>query len=91
MNAPTPGPWTHADRFDGEARRVLRSDGSAVAIVCPHEQAEADARLIAAAPDLYEAMTGAMQYLDETLGPCDDDCECLLHSFHAAIAKAEGR
>lgn len=34
---------------------------------------------------------GAMQYLDETLGPCDADCECLLHLFHAALAKAEGR
>ena len=52
---------------------------------------EADSRLNAAAPDLYVEMRDAMQYLEGTLGPCDDDCECLLHGFRAALRKAEGR
>lgn len=50
----------------------------------------ANARLIAAAPDLYSAIKDAMHYLDQTIGPCDEGCECILHALHAAIAKAEG-
>lgn len=47
--------------------------------------------LIAAAPDLYAAIKGSMEYLDGTLGPCDEDCECLLHDLHTALRRAEGR
>jgi len=51
----------------------------------------ADRALIAAAPELYEAIKSSMEYLDATIGPCDADCECILHGLHAALAKAEGR
>lgn len=47
--------------------------------------------LFAAAPDLYEAIRSSIEYLDMTLGPCDEGCECILHDLHAALAKAEGR
>lgn len=101
----TPGPWTF-EEIGESAARDLRLQTPAFWIVGDHgmsdevvatveqvtvERALADARLIAAAPDLYDAMTGAMDYLEGTLAPCEDGCECLLHSFRAAIAKAEGR
>ena|SRR3990167_9327876 len=54
-------------------------------------EAMANAHLIAAAPDLYAAMSNAMEVLESTFGRCDADCTCLLHSFHVALAKAEGR
>ena len=53
--------------------------------------AEANARLIAAAPDLYEAIKGSMEYLEEQFGDCDEGCKCIMHDLRAAIAKAEGR
>lgn len=103
----TPGPWIfeaipaeahtvveHVDEDDlfwisdagpgnGDVLATIHPGGSG--------DAEANARLIAAAPDLYAAIKSAMPYLDQTIGPCVDGCNCLLHDFHAALAKAEGR
>lgn len=50
-----------------------------------------NATLIASAPDLFAAIDNAMEYLDDTLGPCDDDCECILHPLKAALKKAGKR
>lgn len=36
---------------------------------------------------LHEAVVGSMEYLDETIGPCEKDCDCLLHSLHDAIGR----
>jgi hypothetical protein len=41
-----------------------------------------NAELLATLKDVFE-------YLDMTLGPCEDGCDCLLHVVQAAIAKAE--
>ena len=60
MNKHTPGPWviTIESRFapDGYTRVGTPDDGMPVAIVPSAD----DARLIAAAPDLYEALAGLL-------------------------------
>ena len=73
-----PGPWTYAcdSAGDWQIHHPL-SGGEPLAIV----KLEADARLVAAAPDLYEAAKDAIYYFDD-------------HSrarLRAAIAKAEGK
>jgi len=51
----------------------------------------ANARLIASAPDLYIALTNALDCLHDILVPCEgDNCPCILHEIEAALAKAEG-
>jgi hypothetical protein len=49
------------------------------------EEVEANAHLIAAAPDLYEALKAMLKYYDTPSGPAD-----LLAQATAAIAKADG-
>lgn len=74
MSKPTPGPW----------KRKIKS---VLIPIAPYEWAEAyggsiaNARLIAAAPDLLEAL----QDLCDTLGECG-----MTEKARAAIAKAEG-
>ncbi len=100
----TPGPWMvepHADDFDGPISVVSEysmTQGRKTANWIAEcdlqddrvEENYANARLIAAAPDLYAAIAESLEYLDAMLGPCKAGCDCLLHGFHAAIAKAEG-
>jgi len=92
----TPGPWKTAQRTTrGEfvtETHIYSANGSHIAEVRPN-QIDANARLIAAAPDLLEALNGIMSGIG-------DGCECLdgeakRHCFfclaRAAIEKAEGK
>jgi len=80
MSEHTPGPWT-VDRLCIQA-----PDGN-VALVNLARASDADARLIAAAPDLLEAcqMVWKMAVAWEPLTPGD------IAEVKAAIAKAQGR
>lgn len=79
----TPGPWvrrdteTHAE-IDAETRETL-------AMVATAE----DARLIAAAPDLYEALAALVErgWRAEDIGPDDPEP---FDAGRAALAKARG-
>jgi len=102
----TPGPWKVVDRL-----YVWTDDdvGCEVAKVCDENldddmvvQADADARLIAAAPELLsqlkmasEFISGHNKCLSVPSGSGDrkwnDYCVGLLEDCEAAIAKAEGR
>lgn len=100
----TPGPW-HVDPKAPEESffedvNILRHDGLAVA-VCVHNgdivppEPEANARLIAAAPDLLEALR---ELFATVQGECprllDEDRGANPHLYSSivdAIAKAEGR
>ena len=100
MTQHTPGPWRY--RQDGTVIAIEARYGrdghdpdawvgtQRVAAVSMY--AEADARLIAAAPDLLELAESSLELLENTWvgGPCDSDCECILHDLRAAIAKVCG-
>jgi hypothetical protein len=81
--------------------------GSLVCSVYPHnrsdvprEQRDANARLIAAAPDLLAACKAAARWIagntpmvdssDPILGPIADEADRIAVAIHAAIRKAEG-
>jgi hypothetical protein len=87
----TPGPW-HVDPFKHHANgnfRVLAHQCTPVAVVPEHLLA--DARLIAAAPDLLEALEQARAALPDAWHAvqCDVPVE-VLQLIDAAIAKATG-
>lgn len=85
----TPGPWSadKATYHNGYVEHFVRRDGDAIAIVGDVTDPETrlpskvNARLIAAAPDLLEALKDALEYIPTTLQG----------RARAAIAKAEGR
>lgn len=111
MNTPThtPGPWRASSvttggpppfwRIDGE----LNGDGSAATVVCslPHygKDNDANARLIAAAPELLEACRSLLEL--NVPERCNvrphEDCGCFscrsydaIEACQAALAKATG-
>ena len=89
MDKHTPGPWvvdrSHPDWVEGTT--IWANDVViAHAVADQHHQTEANARLIAAAPDLLAALEACLHRLDAH----DDQSapECL--TARAAIAKATG-
>ena len=95
MSAHTPGPW-HIERSGGGwVREVTNKDGRAI---CYGSIEDADASLISAAPDMYEALTECICGLEvgldaaqivSTLG--DGRCAAIrsaLTQARAALAKA---
>lgn len=90
MNTTTkhsPGPWTCFKRSGGFSIESpgLHAVASINWIMAKRDCAEANARLIAAAPDLLEALRAAADYMGEMGHPVE-----LLEQARAAIAKAEG-
>lgn len=87
--AHTPGPWSCERIWDTPASRIhARVDGGvpialaeAFTMRAPGEK-EANARLIAAAPDLLEALRGVLRVADRATDEFD--------AARAAIAKAVG-
>ena len=99
----TPGPWKATPANAGEWN--IDGEGSndwAIAVVCggagtedPNGRTDANARLIAAAPDLLDAL-GAFIAASEEPGPESKSPRAALLTTawvkaRAAIAKAEGR
>lgn len=82
----TPGPWhVYRDEINDEDGLTV---AHAVRFVPPYRaQSDANARLLAAAPDLLEALCLAHDYLAANGWEGDARMEPIL----AAIAKAEGR
>lgn len=102
MSAPhTPGPWDHVDhtvwavdetgtvnRFSAlvQGGYVCRAQGWSTADRTTEDELLANARLIAAAPDLLEALDAVRRVLPETLKQHD-----LFQAVEDAIAKATGQ
>jgi hypothetical protein len=93
---PHPSPWLVLDdgqTVDGGLTIVSVShDGFRVAHVNPdvgdgHINCEANARLIAAAPELLEALQGIMEWMKQHHPKAHSNS----HKAHAAIAKATGQ
>jgi hypothetical protein len=80
----TPGPWTVVD---GPFHGIDAADGEPVVMLNHGITNEADARLIAAAPDLLKALV-AMLVPDRYLDPYAETKR--LRAARAAIAKATG-
>lgn len=96
MSAHTPGPWEHAELT--HMRFGLRKAGSLGAffmLQCVHDntscpQAQADARLIAAAPGLLDACKAALAALSQPMTH-SADIAAAKKWLADASAKAEGR
>ena len=91
----TPGPWAWESRRDSSLKNLI-GDGKIIAravdltdLINFGESREANARLIAAAPELLEALEVALETLleqPELVG----DADISIRTIKAAIAKATG-
>lgn len=83
MTTPTPGPWTW-EREDSTAMTLQAPSGTVLSIYESHgggeHPTEADASLIAAAPELLDLLKRAVRY-------CPVEVQ---DQMYAVIAKAEG-
>lgn len=96
MSGHTPGPWTCFFKHkynewhvaiplpNSSIRLALFDDG------VPGENPEADARLIAAAPELLEALKDLLSDTQHSTHDCGDEEWCPVIKARAAIAKAQG-
>ena len=90
----TPGPWLMIEAglfFD-----IMGPDGIYVVGdegIGPGGGAEANARLIAAAPEMYEALKAVVQWADDLRYYSDEGTELapVFQAARAAVLKAEGR
>lgn len=88
----TPGPWyVYPTEYDNDTESFdVMADGAAITIACP--PSEADARLIAAAPDLLaacEQVLSRLDYLTELWGQ-EGVTRGVQDALRAALAKAKG-
>lgn len=91
MSAHTPGPWK-AEYSEGDEWDVLAGESLPIAYISGWacSSVEANARLIAAAPDLLAALKAARVFVAQRAGYSDVADQTLV-DVDAAIAKAEGR
>lgn len=83
----TPGPWKVREDYAG-AQSVVSADAFLARVGPPNtEQAEANARLIAAAPELLEALQGLLAAVEQGTLPGSGKAQ---DAARAAIAKATG-
>lgn len=93
----TPGPWEYArtDQFDESldvfesktARTLFRSINT-----LPKKEAEANARLIAVAPELLDACEGLFEVIEARVRGAElSNVKELLYAGRAAISKAKGQ
>lgn len=97
----TPGPWAcHDTSFHAHDYRLSRPDGSFLPVTAPyndHSEQRANARLIAAAPDMLATLHLALAALGDAtaqLQAFDGDMSlvsAVSADVSAVIAKAEGR
>ncbi len=95
----TKGPWNKNEdgRLVNDEGRIVTAWGISVGAVYKTEESEANAHLIAAAPDLLEALellialpiaVKELQYLDKRIGTATENKAWLI--ARAAISKAKG-
>lgn len=91
----TKGPWEK--KVFGDSFAVFHERGERVAYCYgayasnTREEAEANARLIAAAPELLEACKEFLESFEPYEEDSDKDTRRLLATMRAVVAKAEGR
>lgn len=95
MSEHTPGPW-RVEALNRDTLTIRSRDGAVVANTPAHSPA--NAALIAAAPDLLEALKALIPFMNmafaaegDTFGFHRNDANDALISAERTIAKAEGR
>ena len=90
----TPGPWRLQlkDKFTDHPFVVRGEQGGFCVLGLSDEAEKADARLIAAAPDLLEALKNLVERIDKNggIGEYKTDPVFVIKYARSAIAKAEG-
>jgi hypothetical protein len=95
MSATSPAPWTVS--ATGGARTILAADRSTVAVIVESDGAApfevGNGQLLAAAPDLRDALRWAMTHIENVfaLAGRHDRERPDLEKARAALAKSEGR
>lgn len=98
---PTQGPWNVSSSFivvDSQARILANCIRTGIPVLdVPFDEGVANARLMAAAPDLLAALQECAELLDDYSdvndggdGPVPNRAMSLLQTAEAVIAKAEG-
>jgi hypothetical protein len=98
MSAHTPGPWKVTEEYEGSF--FIEPEGEPNTVVCSrsewnHRAAEsrANARLIAASPDLHAELQNMVDCIEVALerGMITYPMSAALATARAALAKAEGK
>lgn len=84
----TPGPWQVSCVSDGTRRRSVWTDKGPPAHIADVTNGEANARLISAAPDLYEALERFVTFHSGHVLP--HELHKPMDDARAALAKARG-
>jgi len=80
----TPGPWTISE----DGTDVNNVEGAGVCAIYADESSEANARLIAASPDLLEALTDAAEMFESVIADlCKDLSPAALSGMKYRLAK----
>lgn len=101
MSKHTPGPWIAAPYSSKVGAPVVSDSGRSIASVTyypmdqeifknHHEESAANGRLIAAAPDLLQALKELLELTDDPKNDADPE-ESVFAFARSVIAKAEGR
>ena len=88
----TPGPWNTEYSYRKDWYEIYGDEGMimiAAAFNCQHKLDRANAALIAAAPDMYEALESSAAYF-EMLESATGVEHGQLHTIRAALKKAQG-
>lgn len=86
MSKHTPGPWYVIKvRVNGH-RRIISEQGTPIAVVS--DSLTADARLIAAAPEMYELLTKIRGHIDSTCRECES--KAIVPEIDALLDKIDG-
>lgn len=93
MNQTTPGPWTFRRKYLDNSGSIIGADAKTVAAITsngtrPAEEKLANARLIAAAPDLLDALKDAYEHIFVAAPKDDKESDRVLQVIKTAIAKA---
>jgi ABC-type transport system involved in cytochrome bd biosynthesis fused ATPase/permease subunit len=92
--AHTPAPWIACNvgdygDYDGRCRVILGDDLRIAVTLGDHDEGDANARLIAAAPCLLEALERCLNFIENTEGEMGETLPCGERA-RAAIARAKG-
>ena len=85
----TPGPWEFGEEREGTLE--IQTSQGAIAEVWGMPEAEADARLIAASPDLLEACKFLKKFYKPTYSGLDPIVKAEWEKLEETISRAEGR